>query len=937
MAFDFQGARGAGYTDAEIVAGLAPKEATAKFDVDGALKAGYTAEEIVAKLGGESAPAPKKSTNAWDAVKQGAANPLLGAGETAEQYLGEGVISKTLKGMGEAVRPANYEQARLYSDKEGFTPSQIPRVVVEGAPTLAATVAAYKLGSRIHPIAGALAAGATSLGMSMGGEAKRSADARTGVEGTKPEFQDKARAALYSAPIAVLDATGAGTLASQAAKAVGTKGVTAAALNYIKKVGVETGTEGAQEAIAQGGSTIGTDKGMRFKGEDIINSGLSGGVVAGAHAAPSAIKQTTNAVRLAKFGGDNQAHATYVGNLLDEAAGGDLGNSEKGAKAFNDVERDLRGALATAVKAERDAGTLGPDPKIDAAIARSAAGEALNKSDHAALDTAPASVREAAKRITVLAELGKQNLGSKDNFKAGLSTRLEKSVRALNNPVGYGVGGALGAMHLTGQAATMGSSALGALGAVGGAYALARAIDRGGARNPVKRFRDQFADGKAPNRNAPAVVTPEAPVEEVPFGPWNMSPRPNIGGIGGRPVAPEAFNPRASNIIDDGMRKRAEDIVKDRSSQASRAEAALRKLAARNNAPTPESPSEDPAALATAAAAKAAKDAKWRMDLRRNSDEAARKAAEAAYKQQGTAEARGIAAGSPLLEEVGGRAAVENPTMGRELRKYIGTAQAIKKITAQPTVDEEAATTQPEVIEQVVKVVKAKGKLKEKTKTVKAPKAVPVQVTPEEPTPAPSAPLELAKPNGPAPAYAPREGGIAQRALAQVRKPEVVTAPVAEPAPVPTPAPAVSEALPKVKAIKGAKKLKEKAKPEVEEDPYVPSVTAGMNINEAVDRIYGRIADAGEVMIGDPSDPRVASRVKKGIKSNITAIRAAAAKVAAETGVDARVIADIMEGVDRKKHKAREALAWLGKKHKKAAKSLLRNFNDEMIATTWKQ
>ena len=489
--------------------------------------------------------AAEKSTSPIDAVLQGGADVVGGLGETAEQYLGKGAISDGLKGAAATMAPENYQRSRLYTSKDGVNVGDVPNAIAEALPGLAGTATAYRVGSKAGGWkGGALAAALTSLGLSAGNEAKRSADARTGEEGTTPETQDKARALAYGIPGAALDALGAGRLVSGALKSVGAAGVGAAAKNYGTKIATEAATEAGQETLAQGGSTVGTKDGMRFKPEDIADNALRGGFTSATYAAPRAVKETSTAARLAKFGGDNAETSTAVANDLMSAADGDLGGiggTQRAAKAFKDVSGNYHGELAATVKAARAAGTLPEDQAFDNAITRSSKGDALNAEDRRALDNAPSEVKALARKITILADLKKSNLGTEDNFKGGLSARAESSIRALVNSWGVGAGVGLGLMGLGGaNAAVMGSQSAPAVAAIGAGYLGTRAIDRfTGSRNPLERFAKQFADGQAPQRAAPAQT---APVDDgpVPWGPWNMPPPPQVGafGKGARPPEP---------------------------------------------------------------------------------------------------------------------------------------------------------------------------------------------------------------------------------------------------------------------------------------------------------------------------------------------------------------------------------------------------------------
>jgi hypothetical protein len=877
MAFDFQAARSAGYSDAEIASHLA-KESGSKFDVDGALKAGYTAEEIAQHL------APSKDRSFTSAIREGVGNVLAGGAETAEQLIGKTERGDKIKAAGEALRPDGYENARLYSDKEGFTPSQAPRVIAENAPQLAATIAAYRLGSRAHPVAGALAAGAASLGMNYGNEVKRSAEAR--APGSAPETQDRLRAAAYSIPAAALDVYGArGLAARNAAQGLGARGVANAAGDLAMKVGREAGTEAAQERLQQVGRTIGTEGGVRTSNEDLINAGLSGGVTAGAIGASRAVRDANSAVRLREFGGDNADASTAVAERLRAASGDDLRNTRAAAKAVTDVAMDLRTELQQEAQAARQAGTLPDDTR--AALRRATAGRELNEGDYDTLAAAPANIQELARQSSVLARLKTQNKGTEDNFKGGLSARAEKTVRLIQNPIGASTAIGLGALGLASNAAAMFTAGPASAAAIGAGYAGARALDRfTGARSPVQRFAERFPNAYPPAAAAPVVVgapppapvqpgpapvvaggpqpgpAPAAPLAPPPVGPWNPPPRPNVGTYGKapRPPAPAAPPP----------------------------------------APAPVDPSVlSPEVLA------AAKATAWRMKMREQSQAAAAKAA-------GSREAEALAATSPMLEEVGGAQAVSNPAMGKRLREYISTANAKKKITAQPEDDTEAQAeailagdelpaflplrerSLPPAItarQAVMKVTKSNGKVKEKTKTVAVPpqEVAPPPVVEQALAPTPSAPLVIPpKINGPAPAAPPMSGlrlrayqAIIDKANAEGRTP-------------------------------GDGRVSPAPKIEKEADAIVAKIDADDKIRTTT------------------------ARTKAGVVRNLTAVNVAVRNVAKESGTPAKELSKLLKGVETAKG-ARDALKEFTAKYPQAADAVKKYFHKDMVKVVWKK
>src|SRR5664280_1856721 len=88
LRFDFDGARKAGYSDAEIATHLGEQHG---FDVSSAMQAGYSPAEIITHLGG----APTES-GVIDSARQGTANVLGGVGATLRDYLGQGLVGDAL-------------------------------------------------------------------------------------------------------------------------------------------------------------------------------------------------------------------------------------------------------------------------------------------------------------------------------------------------------------------------------------------------------------------------------------------------------------------------------------------------------------------------------------------------------------------------------------------------------------------------------------------------------------------------------------------------------------------------------------------------------------------------------------------------------------------------------------------------------------------------
>lgn len=130
MAFDVEGARKAGYTDAEIADYLGGQH---RFDVSGARKSGYADSEIIAKLSSQQRSAvsqipgnepgkPVPALPAQDAPEPTLAETAIGTGEAALTTLtgatggALGMIGGTLKGLAEQILSGQFgtpEAAKL--------------------------------------------------------------------------------------------------------------------------------------------------------------------------------------------------------------------------------------------------------------------------------------------------------------------------------------------------------------------------------------------------------------------------------------------------------------------------------------------------------------------------------------------------------------------------------------------------------------------------------------------------------------------------------------------------------------------------------------------------------------------------------------------------------------------------------------------------------
>lgn len=745
MAFDFKAARSAGYTDDEIVDYLA-KDPNTKFDVPAALKAGYSSAEIVEHLAGDKKDAAK-SDGLVDAFRQGVSGVVGGAGETLEQYVGKSGLSDALKNAGDAVRPENYQQASVFG--EGGSIDQIPQGLVESAPGMGAGVAAARVAAKASPKLALPAAALAYLLMTRGEEAKRTAEARTGEAGAEPTAGDKARAVAYGIPEAALAAVGAGRFLP----GVGTaKSIAGAGKQLAKTAAVEGGVGTGQSVIAQAGRTVGTEGGLQVDPREALDAGVFNAAAGGALGAPRAARTVSNTVKLRDFGGANADASTTVANRIKTAAAdGNLANTKVAHDATKSAQLDIYNELGEAARGVEDLST-----EVKNALNRAQKGNPLTSDDLAVIDAsnAPDAAKRLAREATVIESLLNQGSTQGGRFKGGLSGKLDDSLRVLKNPTAVGATAGLGAVLGSGAGGVTGAfvvPALPALGATLAGYGALRALDRfTGARSPAKRFVDQFADSSKPIRPQDSAQGDD---EALPLGPWNQPARPNVAGIGKRPVgaedlprgpwnqapapsvagigkrgyvdAPTPQEYRAERTIDEGITRHVDRLARRNEKDHVRtAQAALRKLAAlQKPIDLPEDfrlpsqqPKPAPSVLSPEVLA-AAKLAGWKMKLRDKSNALEAKDVAAQQKAVGEQAAEQIAATSPLVADAGGLEAIRNPAVGKRASALVSAANAIKKLKAEPS-DEADASVSNEVLDLpplVAKVTKSKGKVEETT------------------------------------------------------------------------------------------------------------------------------------------------------------------------------------------------------------------------------
>jgi hypothetical protein len=562
-------ARAEGYSDAEIVSHLAQKN-PGQFKE--AQDAGYTPAEILDHV----APRPQGALDGLGtAFKQGVAGAVGGVGETLKQTGIAPGAGETLTQTAAGIAPQKPVDTTIV-DQDGVNAGNVPRMLAEQSPQLAAVIAAAKLGSKVpggvlaKTLGGLGAAGLTGAGMIFGPKVKENAAIRTGSADAEPNADDRTRAALTTIPEAAIGALGISRFLPGAGKVTttGLKGTGDALKQLSTRVLDNTAAEGAANITAQVGRTAGTEGGLKVDPVEAANAAASGGLTAGAIATPRAAVDVRGAVRDRKFGGDNQAATTAVANRFAQQTTNQGRTDLKNVKAAGEALDAVKGEVSAEVKAAADAlrQSTPLSPEATNALTRAAEGTATKGDYKTIADAAPGSegVINLARQANVVKLLERQGSRSNGKFKGGLSTKMENQLRIIMNPLGTATtlgGAALASAHLP----SVGMYSAPAIGTAVGAYGAARAMDHlSGARSPANRFMQKFADGETQVRPDP-VAAPE-PERGSPTG-------PKIAGTAPRPWGYPENTPDPKQLL---ARMRAlENSMKARAKQKAQAEKAM--------------------------------------------------------------------------------------------------------------------------------------------------------------------------------------------------------------------------------------------------------------------------------------------------------------------------------------------------------------------------
>lgn len=332
--FDADGARKAGYSDAEIIDHLQPGSAAALTQHAG----GASAQPAAPPPAAPEAP----DTSLSGALGYGVDNTAHSLGNTAD-VLGLPNVGKALKGANMA--PKGYQPVSLTGDigagKWSSLPGDIVRKGVEMLPAVGGMAAAGAMAPEALGTAGALGAAGLASGALHYGDNVKAAQANDG--NAEPSTSNYVRGAVTTLPQAAIDAVG--LRVPGLSKAAGPVG------SALVRTGADAAAAGASDVVGQVGNSIGTDKGLQYNPQQTAEAMLGtlparamtqapglvkAGVKSGSDAAMSRmVDQPTDVDHAAAIEQANQA----IDNARQAANGKpqpkDLANSAKSEVAAN--------------------------------------------------------------------------------------------------------------------------------------------------------------------------------------------------------------------------------------------------------------------------------------------------------------------------------------------------------------------------------------------------------------------------------------------------------------------------------------------------------------------------------------------------------------------------------------------------------------------------
>jgi hypothetical protein len=698
-------------------------------------------------------------------LRQGLSNLIQGPAETAKQYAG--ADTSALDAAAKKVATENYRPAPVL-DKDGLHLSNLPQSVAEGVPGMAVDIAAAKAASKI-PVVGkyaALPAGIASYLMRTRGQAAVERAANSQGEGATPTTGDKAAALATGLVESVPQALGISRfLPGSGALANGSKGVAQAVGRGVGTAATTGAAAGASDVIGQVGATIGTPGGVEVDPLRAGSSAITGATSGALLSSPRVGAEAHSAIKYSEITPEFRDAASRVANrMVDAADGANLAKPEHGLTALNKAEVGIKSELSSALSDLKTRVTLSPDAQN--AFDSIQSGKKPTAREYDAIkqsvqsDPRGQQVLDLARDAHMMTVLKGTGRVKGEAFVGGAATKLASSMGLTQHGLAKGALAALAVEHFGSHLIAQSPAALAAL---GGTYLAARGLDKlSGARSPAQRFVNRFQNPtqgvRTPQAPLPTTPTrPTGPVVPPAPTPWGVEPpappdvRPQIQDVAALMAARRA-NDKLAKVADIASQKDVRDQVRDAAAQMAarrandqvtrkqtteQAKDATDLMAARRasvgmqvrdsveqmnarraNAKLAQSANKaDQAQFDAADGAHAAFDRQQARDATELM--AARRANEKLTQTQaGRSQADALARTSPLIDEVGGLRAVQNPEFATTASKYIQAANAIKKLTAEPS---EEGPGSPGVS----KIKKANGKVKETA----APQSLPTQAT----------------------------------------------------------------------------------------------------------------------------------------------------------------------------------------------------------------
>lgn len=485
--------------------------------------------------GGEGVVGNNLTTKVGQSLSEGLSNPFRGYGHTLDALTGNKVEN-----------PQGPETASE-SFRKTWSPSYLPRAVLEQAPGLGLDMAAGGAGAALGSLGGPfgsalgfiLGAGGNYVARTFGDTAKEAAVARTGDPNAPITGVDRARAGAASIVSGAIGAVPLGRFASPIAQMtirdVGARGVAKSVGNLMARSAeygaVGAGTDLAHQAIVK----TGTDQPISLS--DAAASGLMGAAAGPALGGLKTARDVHRAVSYRNLTPELEQPLNQVANAL-RAKGDEIGslrNTKNAAEALDAVRSDVRNEIKDIYSQNSHLRqTIKADPDVSAAYTRAKKGDAT-AADVQTIDAAVSGqhnaepLTNALQRLRAVDFVRGRTYRTGNHATGGISGYLENlGMRAFNKPSAVLGGALLGATPLNPIAYSPST-----LGAIGGLYAGGRMLDHLlGTRSPVNSIVQRFAGGNG-------IRTPSMPPPSTGFRPTGAPGGPGGFGPTGSPTGPK--------------------------------------------------------------------------------------------------------------------------------------------------------------------------------------------------------------------------------------------------------------------------------------------------------------------------------------------------------------------------------------------------------------